>query len=309
MWSKKLLALVVGLIALAAGIPAAATFPGTNGFIVFQRELPAGDHTQTDLYVVKPDGTGVGRLSNSADVNEFAGRWSPSGKRIVFWRTPAPFGFGEIWIMNAAGQDKRQLTRGFDARDPSWDPTGTRLVFTRNEGADANLWTMRSDGSDLRRLTSGSAFDFEPAWSSDGMRIAFTRGEEQGDPGDIYVLTLSTKTLTRVTRSPAYDHQVSWGPSSGRLLFAREYPRSASVMAADPQGRWVEHLTGGQHIDLAPVASPDGRYVLFSSDRAGGFPDLWRMNRDGSSPQPFLALRYAEGVPDWQAVGQPLRTS
>ena len=46
---------------LAAGTgpsPAAATFPGSNGLIAFQREAPAGDHTQTDVFTVGPDGTG-----------------------------------------------------------------------------------------------------------------------------------------------------------------------------------------------------------------------------------------------------------
>jgi TolB protein len=296
----RTLVLVLGLLLTTASANAAATFPGRNGLILFQHETPAGDHTQTDLYTVAPDGSGLHRLTNTPNQNEFGGRWSASGGRIVFWRTPAPFGFGDVWVMDASGSSQRQLTHGFDARDPTWAPGGAHIAFTRNEGANANLWIMRSDGTGLRRLTSGPALDFEPAWSPDGTRIAFTRGYEQGDAGDIYVLQLKTRKLIRITRSPAYDHQVSWGPGGGRLLFERDYGQSSSIIAASAAGGSVVHLTGGKHFDLSPVSSPDNRFVIFSSDRGGGFPDLWLMNRDGAHLHRFLALPYAESVPDWQ---------
>jgi TolB protein len=294
------LALAVGMATTAS--PASATFPGGNGLIVFQRETPAGDHTQTDFYTVGPDGSGLRRLTSTPNANEFGGRWDPSGRRLAFWRTPAPFGYGAVWVMDATGSSQQQLTHGFDARDPSWAPSGKRIVITRNEGANANLWTMQADGTDLRRLTSGPALDFEPAWSPDGTRIAFTRGYQQGDAGDIYVLNISTRQVTRVSGSPEYDHQVSWAPGGGRLLFERDSASSSSIMAADPRGRWVVHLTGGQHTDLSPVSSPDGKHVVFGSDRAGGFPDLWTMDHDGLNAHDLLKLPYPESVPDWQPL-------
>src|SRR5947207_12270031 len=142
---------------------------------------------------MRPDGSGLLRLTATPNRNEFGPAWNATGTRIAFWRTQAPFGPGSIWVMGPGGGHQQQLTHGFDARDPAWNPAGTRIVFTRAEGGNFNLWTMRaSDGGDLRRLTSGPALDFEPAWSPTGTRIAFTRGFEQGDVGDIYTKNIST---------------------------------------------------------------------------------------------------------------------
>lgn len=207
----------LGLLTAAAvgagSAPADAAFPGWNGLLVFERELPAGDHTQTDLYTVGPDGSQLTRLTDTPNRNEFGAAWNAKGTEIAFWRTRAPFGPGSIWVMNADGDQPRRLTRGIDARDPAWNPAGSRLVFTQVHNGGFDLWTMRaSDGGAARRLTSGSALDFEPAWSPDGIRIAFTQASAQGGPGDIYLLDLKSGRLRQITHSPAYDHQVAWAP-------------------------------------------------------------------------------------------------
>jgi hypothetical protein len=88
-------------LALAPALPARAAFPGANGVLAFERELPAGSHT------------------NSAEYNEFGPTWNAPGTRIAFWRTPAPFGPGSIWTMSPSGGTKHRLAAGFDARDPA----------------------------------------------------------------------------------------------------------------------------------------------------------------------------------------------
>jgi Tol biopolymer transport system component len=292
------------LLALSVSLPAHAAFPGANGRLVFEHELPASGHTQTDIYTVRPAGSGLERLTATPNRNEFGPAWNSAGTRIAFWRTPAPFGPGSLWVMGSHGGHQRQLTSGFDARDPSWDPQGTRIVFTRSEGSNFNLWTVRaSTGSGLRRLTSGRAQDFEPAWSPDGRRIAFTRGFDQGDPGDIYILTLSSGRIHRVTASPAYDHQVTWGPGGRRLVFERDFDSSSSIFAVDADGSHLVRLTRGAHFDVGPAVSPDGHLVAFGSDRGGtALSDLWMIHSDGTGLHRVLQLRFGEGAPDWQPL-------
>jgi TolB protein len=297
----------VGLTLLAApavSTPAHATFPGSNGRLVFERESPAGDHTQTDVYTIRPGGSALLRLTSTPNRNEFGPAWNAAGNRIALWRTQAPFGPGSIWVMGARGHHQRRLTQGFDARDPAWNPAGTRLVFTRVSGADSNLWTMRaSDGRGLHRLTSGAALDFEPAWSPDGRRVAFTRGFAEGDPGNIYVLNLHSGAVRRLTHSPAYDHQVGWAPGGRRLVFERDFDSSSAIFTVRPDGSHLTRLTHGPHFDTGPAFSPDRRLIAFGSDRGPAtLDDLWLINADGTGLRLVRHLRFSEGFPDWQPV-------
>lgn len=280
--------------------PSSAAFPGSEGLIVFGRETIAGDHTQTDLYVVGADGGGVVRLTATPNKHEFGASWNPAGDRLTFWRTPAPFGPGDVWVMNANGSNPRRLTTDTDARDPAWSPDGTRIVFNRGD----DLYTMRaSDGGDLRRLTRGAPKDFEPAWSPDGTRIAFTRGFETGDVGNVYVLHLATHRVVRITSGSGYDHQVAWAPGGHRLVFERDFDRRSEIFTIRPDGTDVKRLTSGPFFDLAPAFSPTGLRIVFASDRDSTFfHDLWVMNRGGANLHRLLRLEFPENEPDWQAV-------
>jgi TolB protein len=283
--------ILVGLPAF----PAQAAFPGANGLIVFQHEAPAGDHTQTDLFVVRPDGTGVRRLTHTPARNEFGPTWNAAGTRIAMWRTPAPFGPGSIWVMDADGSHQRRLTTGVDARDPAWNPAGTRLVFSAPVGQHSDLFTLRaSDGGGRKQLTTNGQ-DIEPAWSADGRFVAFTRGDH------ITVLNLRTGHVRTLTHSTVYDHQVGWAPGSRRLVFERDFNRRFAICAIKIDGTGFKELTGGPHFDVGPAFSPDGKLIAFGSDRGNPiFHDIWVMRADGSNKHRLFDFSYANGFPDWQ---------
>ncbi len=302
--------LVLSSLAVAAvtpliGITAAyGAFPGTNGRLVYQRETVAGDHTQTDLVTINPNGSGSRVLTNTPNQNEFGPAWNKAGTKLTFWRTPAPFGTGSVWTMNADGTSPHRLTTGIDARDPVWNPAGTRIAFTLVDATGFHLWSMRaSDGGDRQRLTSGANLDFEPAWSPDGKSIAFTRGSQQGDAGDVYVLTLGTGAIRRVSNSPDYDHQVAWSPNGARLVFERDLASSSSIYAVDADGTHLTRLTGAGFFDVGPAYSPDGTMIAFGTDRSGGFQgDLWLMRADGTNQHVLRTLPFVESFPDWQPL-------
>jgi TolB protein len=296
----------LGLLAplVLAPLPAEAAFPGRAGLIAFQQESPAGDHTQTDILAVRPNGTGVRRLTDTPDLNEFDPAWNAAGTRIAFWRTRAPFGTGAVWTMDADGRHQRQLTTGVDARNPVWNPQGTRLAFALVDASGFHLWSMRArDGGGRRQLTSGPGQDFEPAWSPDGRRIAFTRAQPDGDPGDVYLLDLVTGRLRQLTRSPEYDHQVSWSPDGRRLVFERDGFSTSAIFTINADGSHPRQLTSGAFFDNGPAYSPDGRSIAFGSDRAGGFfSQLFVMRADGTKVRPLVSLPFSNGFPDWAAA-------
>lgn len=289
--------------ALIAGVPAPAwAGGGSGGRLVFQSEAVAGDHTQSDIVSIGADGSRLRRLTDTKDLNENGPSWNGAGTRVVFWRTPAPFGAGSVWTMDADGRHQRRLTgSGTDARDPVFDRAGRRIAYTKVDSSGFHLWLMRADGSGKRALTRGAAEDFEPSWSPDGKWLAFTRGRGNGDPGDLYVLKLATGRVTRVTATADYDHQVDWSPDGRRLVFERDTPSTSSIFTVRPDGRDTRRLTTGPFFDVGPAWSPDGRRVAFGSDRGGVLDDLWVVPTAGGSPHRVRALAgSSDAFPDWR---------
>jgi Tol biopolymer transport system component len=60
---------------------------------------------------------------------------------------------------------------------PGWSPDGSRIVFTRKQGENFDIYTIRPDGTDLRRLTTFPANDAHAVWTADGKHILWNSGE------------------------------------------------------------------------------------------------------------------------------------
>ncbi len=290
-----------GVTPLASG---ASRFPGSDGRIVFAYEAPVPNQhlTQTDLYSIMPDGSGLTQLTDTPHRMESAPVWNAAGTTIVFSRSKAPFGAGSIWVCDADGGNQVRLTSGVDARDPVWSPDGTRIAFSMFHLATPwpDIATIQAGGGGLTRVTSWGTLEFLPAWSPDGTEIAFTRGYPRGDVGDIWVKDLVTGTFRHLTSGPGYDLQVSWSPDGGRLIFERTVRNVARIIRIRSDGSHFTVLTRG-HFDADPTYAPSGTRIAFSSDRGRSFlPDVWLMDANGTNAYRLKNLPYASTTPDWQ---------
>jgi Tol biopolymer transport system component len=119
-----------------------------------------------EIYVMKPDGSGVTRLTFTAGDHNVLGDdnlpdWSPDGSRIAFASTRDQN--EEIYLMNADGSGQTRLTSTADADEsrPAWSPDGTQLLFTALRFArPLTLFTMNADGTQRIRLARGSSADW-----------------------------------------------------------------------------------------------------------------------------------------------------
>jgi|GEM_PF-4585322 len=76
--------------------------------------------------------------------------------------------------------------KGVTHEDPVWSPDGQWIVFSSNSQGLSSIWVMKPDGSDMKRITSDTTFDYAPYWSADSKKIAFTSIKDKNH--DIYMV-------------------------------------------------------------------------------------------------------------------------
>ncbi len=196
-----------------------------------------------DIFIARADGSGRRKITRGP-ARDIMPSWSPDGRLIAFARTTTERGSPELWIVGADSKGARRLARrgylpawspdgrtiafqgraGLEVIDVAgtkrrslaaaeeghaWSPDGRRLVFTR--GGD--VWVMRADGSDQRRLTQNPAEDIAADWSPDGRWILFT--SDRAGNNDVWVMRTNGSDLRRVTRHPGNENATSWQPVVG----------------------------------------------------------------------------------------------
>jgi Tol biopolymer transport system component len=123
------------------------------------------------LSLIRPDGTGL-RVLPQTEGGEYPS-WSPDGSRIAFNSNLT--GDHVMYIAEADGSKVVDLSRAGEGWQVAWSPDGRSILFTSHRDHPDNytdVYVMRSDGSDPRRLTHNSAYT--AAWSPDGDHIVFS---------------------------------------------------------------------------------------------------------------------------------------
>jgi TolB protein len=127
----------------------------------------SGAEGAAQLFVVNRNGKDLRQIS---DLPALRGRsdWSADGQFIVTYSGPS--WNREVYIMNADGSNAHQLTpSGGNSQGPSFSPDGKWVAFTAyfdNYGDDhgCEIYIIRTDGTDLRRLTNNDYCDYQPRW-------------------------------------------------------------------------------------------------------------------------------------------------
>lgn len=189
------------------GYDAEATVSPNGKKIVFT-SMRDGD---LDLYSMDPNGKNVKRLTSELGYDGGA-FYSPNNKEIVYRgyhpNTPdeikmykdklaqnliVPTIF-ELWVMNADGTNKRQVTKLNAASfAPFFLPDGKRIIFCTNYFAtdkskrNFDLAIINKDGTGLERVTYNETFDGFPIFSPDGKKLVFASNRNDAKPGDTNV--------------------------------------------------------------------------------------------------------------------------
>ena len=186
------------------------------------------------------------------------------------------------------------------------EPTRRLAFVTALNTPNAEIYTVRSDGTGLVYLTNNSVEDTDPAWSPDGTRIAFTSTRD--GPHAIYVMNENGSNVNRLTPVTWDSFRPAWSPDGSRIAFvsARNGNTDVYVMKADGTGE--QRLTTHQALDSDPAWSPDGTRIAFTSER-GGNAQIYVMNADGSGVTRLTSTTTEDRHPAWSPDGTRLAFS
>jgi TolB protein len=211
----------------------------------------------------------------------------------------------EIYTAKADGSDLERLTEspGYDA-EAVVSPKGDRIVFTSARDGDLDLYTMALDGSDVRRVTTTPGYDGGAFFSPDGTRLCF-RSSARPDldvkaehdllarqlvrPSalEICVCDVDGKNRVQLTRNGAANFGPYWHPDGKRIIFSSNMhaPKTGNfeLYLVDVATHALERVTffertrpGARRpddFDGFPMFSPDGKRLLFCSNRFNDVPN------------------------------------
>jgi len=190
----------------------------------------------------------------------------------------------QIWEITYPEGKTRKITNGLNSyREPSLTADGKWLSVLQSTVA-CTLWIApKSDPSRARQITAAGVEQGGLnglAWTVDGRVLYWTLKSPTlwtinaagGQPNPVILASRNAR-----------DKEPSVCRSSGQLVFSSDRGGETAIWRADADGSHLKQLTHGME-DSAPVCSPDGQSVVYSSLRSSGEGTVWKVSIDGDKP-------------------------
>ncbi|MFH1489046.1 MAG: Tol-Pal system beta propeller repeat protein TolB [Pseudomonadota bacterium] len=246
-----------------------------------------------EIYMADFDGHNVEGITSDRSIALFP-KWSPKGDKLIYnsYRDGGP----RLYLKDL----KSGRVKGLSARKglnigASWAPDGGSLALTLSHGENPDIYRIDLEGKIIKRLINHWGIDVSPSFSPDGSKIAFV-SDRSGSP-QIYVWDLSEEKGERVSFEGKYNTSPAWS-SLNRIAFAGGDEGQRDIYTINPDGGGLRKLTQDQRNNEDPCWSPDGRYLMFSSNRDGRY-SLYLMNANGQNQRRITNMKGDQTSPSW----------
>lgn len=262
------------------------------------------------LYVADANGEGARLIASRTPPEKFIDiavgpAWSPSGDEIAcaVRKYDASGYFDSMIAVRVADGAERSLTprRWSAVGQITWLPGGAGLVMTARESPSApfQIWHLPASGGDVQRITNDLSDYRGVSYNADaGSLLAVQTHVVSG----VWVMPssdLTTRRLapgqsrrgqfpidagaaTRIASGTGHLNDVAW-THDGRVVYVSYGSDGSNVWVWERYASTPRQLTLDARNVHGLAVSPDGRHLVFSSDRAGTF-NLWRVEMSGGEP-------------------------
>jgi len=257
---------------------------------------------------------------HAQEEKEKAGDGDASGTEAALWlrsvaiapdASQVAFSYrGDLWVVPSAGGGaaRRLTTHVAHERWPVWSPDGKRLAFASDRHGNFDVFVMPAGGGRATRLTHWSGTDRPTAFSPDGERVLFS-STRQDAPwasigstwfSELYEVETGGGRPRQVLTTPALNAR--WSPDGKTIAYESFYgwenpwrkhhvsPVARDVWTWDAKTRRHEKRTDFPGEDREPVWAPDGKTLLYLSERSGSF-NVWSRPAGGGG-EPLQVTRH-----------------
>src|SRR5215213_1214762 len=244
------------------------------------------------LFVANADGSGEERLTTRR-APEFNAmdhpRWSPDGQRVAFVVGGEDAEGYYVNIDEIGVQDRVERKVSADRwrhiTSIEWISDGNGVLAVARDrsaiaGSPPQIWRVAYPGGDAHRITSDINYYIDLSLTGDSRMLVAGASSQTSS---IMIAEAGDLKRAREILSTSFAglSGLSW-TADGRVVYSASQRENRDIWIANADGSGQKQLTFDAAGDLYPSASPDGRYIVFVSNRGGRW-SLWRMNPDGSN--------------------------
>jgi len=210
---------------------------------------------------------------------------SPDGTTIVFASNRD--GDFELYAMDSDGSNLRALTNNtIDDISPSFSPGGTWIVYasdTRGNGTH-EIYRIYPNGTNMERVFTSDGRNLDPWWRAEDNVLYFASGNPaDAATWDIRGIDFDTSDISWLTRNQVRDRSPGAG-RDGTLIYETEGDGHSAIAIINPAGGESAILYDSPGYDWGASLSPDGNFVIFTSDQSGR-DELYIMTASGADAQ------------------------
>jgi TolB protein len=260
-----------------------------------------------EIYTMDWDGAQVNKVTALKTLS-ISPNWSQDAKKIAFTSYVQKRGQrnADLFLLDLMSGKRISVSNRTGINSgASFAPDNRHIFLTVSHGVSPDIYKVNFEGALIKRITEGptGAMNVEPAVSPDGKKIAFS-SDRAGRPM-IYVMDIDGKNITRLTFGGDFNASPTWSPDGQSIAFAGQTGTNFDifVIGVTDKNKLIR-LTEAKKANGKPASnedpsfSPDGRFVMYTSDRTGS-NQIYISTVDGSEERRVTQDQHNYFKPKW----------